>query len=164
MHGPQNVKFNIRYLTQSWMLQIRQPSLMYVFLQLLPAVSELLSNVRRREVNQGGIVSTVTRLWTEQSGVQILTGASDFFYLWTVQTSCKDHLASLSISTRDPSQEYEQHRHEIDHSASYSAVVKHEWSYTSTLPICLMVWRGTTSLFKFWCFADRASQNIYFSN
>ena len=63
------------------MLQIRQPSLMYVFLQLLPAVSELLSNVRRREVNQGGIVSTVTRLWTEQSGVQILTGASDFFYL-----------------------------------------------------------------------------------
>jgi hypothetical protein len=33
---------------------------MYVFLQLLPTVSELLSNVRLREVNWGGTVSIVT--------------------------------------------------------------------------------------------------------
>ena len=120
---------------------------MYIFLQFLPTVSELLSNVRLREVNQGGIVSIVTRLWAEQSRVQILAGARGFFHLWNVQTSSRAHPASLSISTRDPFQEYEQHGHETDHSAPYSAECM-----SGAIPL--------HSLYTLWC----AEEQLHFLN
>jgi hypothetical protein len=71
-----------------------------------------------------------------------------FFSFLKVQTSSNAHPASSSTGSRVPSQEYEQQGHEIDHLPPSSAKVKNEWSYTSMLPICLMVCTGTTFYFQ----------------
>jgi len=74
------------------------------------------------------IVSIVTRLQTERSGVRITVGASDFLLLWNVQAGPVPHPASCSMATRTGAlyTEVKRQGRDASYSPLYSTKVRNE--------------------------------------
>jgi hypothetical protein len=67
-------------------------------------------------------------------GDQFQAGARNFSLLYSIQTGFGAHTASYPTVFRALCLKKKQPGHEANHSPSFSAKVKNEWSYTSTLP------------------------------
>ena len=82
-------------------------------------------------------VSIVTGLWAGRYGIRFLKGIRFFFLFQNIWKSYWAHPASCWVGTGAPGPLVKRLRHEVDYSASSSAGVKNEWSYTSTPHTCL---------------------------
>jgi hypothetical protein len=75
--------------------------------------------------------------------VRLPTGVRDFNLLWRATIGSRAHSASYSMRSWGPPKEVEGPGCEGDSSLLFSAEMKIEWSYTSTLPNALAAYTMT---------------------
>jgi hypothetical protein len=105
------------------------------------------------------LVGIVTSLRAGRSGIPIPAGARDFSYsnrpdlLWGPSSllldGCWGSFPRAKWLGRD-----------VDHSLSSSAEVKHEWSYTAALPVCLRVMDRDSFIFFSSCIVNACKVTV----